>query len=183
MALAVALSFNPGAWGGKRRGANRDFQASARRCEAIERRQHEVVQHRHKSNRRIGCQSIAQCQGSVCSQLGDEPIRQRLDRVVLLFVRFGRRAANGDDGARDGGVAFPSLHGVAIVRRTSGGVNDRCFVLGPDVTAIDPQRAIVVDADEDARPRDVGRIVDGWPGLEGGQRRLDFSEPLIDLVR
>jgi hypothetical protein len=39
----------------------------------------------------------------MCGQLGDEPIRQRLDRVVLLLLLlldgFGWRAADRDDRA------------------------------------------------------------------------------------
>jgi hypothetical protein len=59
----------------------------------------------------------------------------------------------------------------------------RCFVFRPDIAAIDRQHAFVINADENAGAGDVGGIVDRRPRFEGGQRRLDFPEPLIDLVR
>ena len=63
------------------------------------------------------------------------------------------------------------------------GICDRRLVLGPDIAAIDAKRAVGVDADEDAGAGDLGRIVDDRPIVEGGERRLDLAEPLVDLVR
>ena len=90
MALAEALSFKPGACGGSVGERTRDLQATARRREAIECRQHEIVQHRREGHGRIARQRIAKRQRPMCGQFGDEPVRQRLDGVVLVIFRFQR---------------------------------------------------------------------------------------------
>ena len=46
-----------------------------------------------------------------------------------------------------------------------------------------PQSAFGVDADEHAGAGDVGRIIGDRAILEGGERRLDLAEPLVDFVR
>ena len=92
---------------GKRRRANRDLKAAARRCEAVEGRQHKVVQHRLEGDGRIVCQRIAQRQRAMCRQLGDEPVRQRLDRVVIILLDgFSRRTADRDDRALDRSIGL-----------------------------------------------------------------------------
>lgn len=62
------------------------------------------------------------------------------------------------------------------------GLDDRRFVLGTDIAAIDQELAVVVDTDEDAGAGDVGRIEDLGPGLEGFECGFDFAEPLVHLV-
>jgi hypothetical protein len=59
------------------------------------------VQYRGKGHDRIIRQRIAKRQRPVSGQLGDEPVRQRLDGVVLVILRFDRSAADGDDRASD----------------------------------------------------------------------------------
>ena len=109
---------------GKRRCPDRYFQTTARRGEAIECRQHKIVQHGLEGDGRVVCQRIAQRQRAMCGQLGDQPIRQRLDRVVVLLLDgFGWRAANGDNRTFDSGIGIWSVVGLSVAL---------CFVLGLD---------------------------------------------------
>jgi hypothetical protein len=57
------------------------------------------------------------------------------------------------------------------------------FVFWTDVAALDPQRTRPVDADEDARSRDVVGIIFDRPFLERSKSRLDLSQALVDLLR
>jgi hypothetical protein len=52
-----------------------------------------------------------------------------------------------------------------------------------DVAAIDRQRALRVDADEDAGARNVSRRIGHRTIVERGERVLDLAQPLIHLVR
>jgi len=105
-------------------GSGSHFQAAARRGEAVEGCQYKIVQHRLEGDSRLVCQRVAQCQCAMCGQLGDQPIRQRLDRVVVLLLDgFGWRAANGDNRTFDSGIGFWSVVGLSVAL---------CFVLGLD---------------------------------------------------
>ena len=111
-------------------------------------------------------------------QLTDQAFGQRLDDVVLLVLRFGL-AADGDDRphrlrVRCGAFGFAVAVGLTL---------DGRLVLGTDIAALDGQSARAVDADKGASARDLGRIVEGRPVLEGGDRRLDLLEPQIDRLR
>ena len=89
----------PGSLSGKRRCTKPDLQTASRRSEPVKRRQHEVVQHRLERDRRIVCQRIAQRQRAMCRQLGDEPIRQRLCRVLIILFGLSRATRDRDDRA------------------------------------------------------------------------------------
>ena len=70
-------------------------------------RQHEIVQNRLESDGRIVRQSIAQRQGTMCGQFGDEPIGERLDGVIVLLLDgFRRCATDGDDRTLDRAIGI-----------------------------------------------------------------------------
>jgi len=66
------------------------------------------VQERGHRDMRIAGHGIAQRQRPVCGQFADEAIRQRLDDIVLVRLRFSL-LANRDNRAPAGGGAAPSL--------------------------------------------------------------------------
>jgi hypothetical protein len=61
----------------------------------------------------------------MCGQLGDEPIRQRLDGVVVLLLDgFGRRAADGDDRTLDRAMSSRSVAGLVVALCFVPGIGD-----------------------------------------------------------
>ena len=56
------------------------------------------------------------------------------------------------------------------------------LVLRSNITPIDREPALEIDADEDAGADDVGGIVNHRSVFEGQQRRLDLAETLVDRV-
>jgi hypothetical protein len=159
------------------------LQAGAGGGRPLEGVAHELVQQGGKRDLGIGAHGIAERQGAVRSQLGNEPFGQRLDDVFLVVIlRFGRLAADGDDGALNGaGCRDFGTGGFGLAVGVLDA--DPRLVLRAHIAAIDDGLAIAVDADEDAATRDVGRIVDDRALLEGFERRLDLAETLVDLVR
>jgi hypothetical protein len=61
-----------------------------------------VQQHGHGDVGMLG-DGVAQRQGAMRGQLDDEALGQRLDAVLLVVLRLDGLAADGDDGALDGG--------------------------------------------------------------------------------
>jgi hypothetical protein len=59
----------------------------------------------------------------------------------------------------------------------------RRLVLRSDIAAFNPEIPLAVDADEHARARHFGGIVDRGTLLECGERSLDLAEALVDLLR
>ena len=145
--------------------------------------QAELVQQRRHRDVGIVCHRIPQRQRAIGGQLADQPVRQRLDGILLVLLGLGL-AADRDDGALDGRCgrlatfARPAVAAGFAVRIALAGASSS----GPDVAAIDREAALRVDADEDAGAGDLGGIVADWPILEGGERRLDFAETRIDFV-
>jgi hypothetical protein len=121
----------------------------------------------------------------MCGQLDDEPIRQRLDRVVVVLLDgFGWRAADRDDCAVDHTIGSWPVVGLSVALCFAPGLDDHgCLILRPHVATGDRQQTLSIDADEDAGAGDLGRIVDKRSRFQDGPRRLDFSEALINLVR
>src|SRR5258708_36328197 len=119
-------------------------------------------------------------------QLGDEPIRQRLDRVVVLLLDgFGWRAADRDDRALDHTIgSWPVAVVFSVTLYFAFGLDAAgCLIFRPHVATGDRQQTLGIDTDEDAGAGDLGRIVDKRSRFQDGTRRLDFSETLINLVR
>lgn len=115
------------------RRAKSDLKAASGRCEPVKGHQHEVVQHRLERNRRIFCQRIPQCQRAMCCQFGDEPIRQRFRRVLIIF--FGISSAAGhDDRALDGSTTRLPLDRLCIAVLPDVRISCRQVVLRPDIT-------------------------------------------------
>ena len=134
-----------------------------------------VQQHGH-GDVRMFCQRVAQSQGAMGGQLDHETLGQRLDAVFLILLGLGGLAADGDDRALDGrriGLIAPGRLAIGL------GLG---LILGADITAVDRQRAVDVEADEGAGDCDVGLIVADRTVLEGLQGLLDFAETLIDRV-
>ena len=78
--------------GAEARALGRDLQAGVRGV-AVEGAEAERVQHRREGDVRIVRQRVAQRQRAMGGQLGHEPIRQRLEAVVLLRLRSPARTA------------------------------------------------------------------------------------------
>lgn len=125
---------------------------------------------------------VAQRQRAVGGQLGDEPVGDRPHALVLFgrlrrgLDRSGGIGLVGDPGLRAGSGLVAAIY--AVIGRRDGD-----FVFGPDIAAFDPQGARPVDADKGAGARNLSRVVNDRPLLEGGQRGLDLGNALIDLLR
>ena len=134
-----------------------------------------VQQHGH-GDVRMFRQRVAQRQGAMGGQLDHETLGQRLDAVFLIVLGLGGLAADGDDRALDGRrIGLVALERLAIGLGLG-------LILGADITAVDRQRAVGVEADEGAGDCDVGLIVADGAVLEGLQGLLDLAETLIDHV-
>src|SRR5713101_7607563 len=114
-------------------------------------------------------------------QFSDEPFRQRLEAVVVFgFSLALKRAIGADcDDSAPGRAAWLTVGPSLLILRL-----DRLYrrlVLGMNIAALDPRCTFAVDADERARKRDLGEIIDDRPVIERCQRGLDFPEPPVDL--
>src|SRR3546814_17277869 len=58
----------------------------------------------------------------------------------------------------------------------------RRFILGTDITTLDPQAPIAIDADEGASAGDITGTVADRPLLEGVELGLDPGRPLVDSL-
>ena len=149
------------------------------------------MQHRRERHAGIVRQRVAQRQRAVRRQFDDQPLRQRLDAIVVLRIalRLGWCVAADDTdddpwaSLRPGcvrsiaGDGIGSRHGTAFDRL------DRRLVLAPDIAALDAQSAVGVDADEHAGAGDFGGIIGDRPFVECRERGLDLAEPRVHLVR
>ncbi len=158
---------------------DRRFEAIAG-CRVLEGVEAELVQERRHRDLRVVRHGLPQRQRPVCGQLAHQPIRERLDGIILVLLRLCL-AADRDDGALDGGCR--RLTGIAVGLWAAIDVHGGWrLVLGAYVATIDRELAIRVDADEDAGAGDLGGVVADRPILEGGERRLDFAEARVHLV-
>jgi len=74
----------------------------------------------------------------MCGQLGDKPVRQRLDGVVLVIFRFDRSTADSNDRAGGRDVGLLPIRGFAAGDGFRLRIDDDgCFVFRPDIAAID----------------------------------------------
>ncbi len=115
-------------------------------------------------------------------QLGDQPIRQRPGRILIIFFSIGSTTRDRDHRALDGSALF-----LTFGRQRTGVLPDvaiscRHLVLWPDVTPVHGEAPLGIDADEDTSSGDLGRIVVHRPVFECRQCRLDFAETLVDFV-
>ena len=167
-------------WKGRR--AKPDLETASRRCEPVKGRQHEVVQHRLERDRWICRQRITQRQRPVCRQFGDEPVRQRLCRVLIILFGFSRVTGDRDRRALHGSTGLLTLGGRRVDALSDFRIRCGSLVLRPDITPVRREPSFGIDADEDAGTDDVGRIIDHGPFLERHQCRFDLAEALIDLI-
>lgn len=144
-------------------------------------RQHEVVQHRLERDRRIFGQRIPQCQRTVRRQFNDEPIWQRPCRVFIILLGFGRYACDRDRCARCGTASLLPFSRRRIGARLDIETGRRRLILRPNIAPIDGKPSFGIEADEDAGPGNLGRIVSFRPVFERQQRRLDVAETLVHL--
>src|SRR3979490_1809231 len=111
----------------------------------------------------------------MCGQLGDEPIRQRLDRVVVVLLDgFGWGAADSDDRALDHPVGgWAGAVGLSVALYFAFGLDDvGSLILRPHVATGDRQQTLGIDADEDPGTGDLGRIVNERSSLQNRPRCL-----------
>ena len=149
---------------------------------AIEQLQAQHVQRRHEGDVRIVGDRVAQRQGAVGGELGDEPIGDWPHALVLLG-QLGRGIHRRLGVVVGGGSrAGPGLLGIAIARAVLRRRHRR-LVFGPDVAALDPQGPRAINADDGTGAGDLGRVVDDRALVESGQRGLDLGEPLVDFLR
>src|SRR5262249_61310124 len=108
------------------------------------------------------------CKGGVGRWLAREPLRQRLDGVVVAVV-IRLFPADRDDGALRGGSA--RCHPIGTTDLIFRGIfladRNRWLVLRSDIAAINRKVSIGVDADEHPGTRDLGRCVANRTILEG----------------
>ena len=83
--------------GGKGRRVKSDLQAGPCGCKAVKCLQHEVVQHRLERDRGMFRQRIPQRQRAMCRQFGDEPVRQRVCRVLVVLFALSQLTGNRDN--------------------------------------------------------------------------------------
>ena len=155
---------------------------AAGRCGAPEGVADQLVQQHGHGHVGMFRNRVAQSEGAMRGQLDDEALGQRLDAVLLIVLRLRGLAADGDDGALNGGRGRLASFTVNLLRIAAFGL-DGTFILGTYIAAINQQRAVGVEADEDAGDGDVGRIVDRWALLEGVEGLFDLAETCVDLVR
>ena len=132
-------------------GLDREVDLPHHRLQAAGRRavpegvRHQLVEQRGHRDMRIARHGVAERQRAVRGQLGQQPIGERPDNVVLPHIRFdgtGRLTADGDNrtlhnrgrGWIDVGVGGRAGRIAPCVVRL--GIGNRCFVFGPDVTTI-----------------------------------------------
>ena len=156
-----------------------EFQASVLSV-AVERLQAERMQRRHEGDVRMLAQRVAKRERPMRRQFRHQPVGNRLQ--ALVFLRLGRRL-----GLRRHArlvMLSPSGGGPrrAVLAFGFGLRLDRQFVLRPDVAPLDTQASRAVDADESAGAADLFGIERNRAIVEGGERRLDLAEPLIDLL-
>ncbi len=169
--------------GGEQRAFRLNLQAGVEAV-AVEQPQAERMQRGQEGRLRIGGERIAQREGAVRGELGQQPVGQRADALVLLRRLGGRSGCAGVGLGR--GLALRLRIGLGLV-----GLDllllrlgrDRRFVLRPDIAALDAQRARAVNADEDAGARHLLGIVGDGPVLECGERLLDLGQAAIGLLR
>jgi hypothetical protein len=163
------------------RALGRDFETGPER-HPIERTQAERVQYRREGHSRILRQGITQRQHAMRRELGDEPVGQRLETVILLRLRLRIGMAVGAD-ADDGTLSHTGrlIGGWSITAITFDRLDWR-LILRTDVAAFDPELTLGVNADKHAGACDLGGIEDDRSFLEGRERCLDLAEPLVDLV-
>ena len=90
---------------------------------------------------------------------------------------LGGLAADGNNRALDGRhIGLVAIESLAVGLGLG-------LILGADITAVDRQRAVGVEADEGAGDRDIGRIVADRAVIESVQSLFDLTETLIDCVR
>ena len=120
--------------------------------------------------RRIGIapDRVAQRHGFGGGELGHQPFGQRLRRTVVLRLVGLGLAADGDHRRRARG-RFAGRVPVAAGRHR----RNRGLVVRPNEPALDPQPALMVERDERAAARDLGRVVDEGAVVE--RRDLDLE--------
>ena len=165
------------------RALRRNLQAGVE-CEPVERAEAQRVQHRRKRRAGIVRERIAQRQRAVRRQFDDQPLRQRLDAIVVLRIALRLGGCVTADDTDDDPWAALRLDSVRSIAgdgsgsrfRAAIGRRDRRFVLAPDIAALDPQSAVGVDADEHASAGDLGGVISDRPVIERRQRRLRFRQ-------
>jgi hypothetical protein len=160
--------------------SRRNFEAGPG-WHAIEGLQAERVQNSHEGHAGIIGQRVSQRERAVCRELDDQPFGQWSESIILVDVGscFWRWGGDSDDGALDCRTWFAGHRTIRIV--TLGWLGGR-LVLRTDITALDLEIAVVVDADEYACARDLDRIVDHGTLVKSLERGLDFAQPLVDLL-
>src|ERR1700731_2342937 len=115
-------------------------------------------------------------------ELGDKPVGQRLETIILFGLGLRIGMAVGAD-ADDSTLSHTGrlVGGWSVTAITLDRLDWR-LVLRTHIASFDPELAIGVDADKHAGVCDLSGIEDDRSFLEGRERRLDLAEPLVDLV-
>lgn len=130
-----------------------------------------VQQHRH-GDPWIFRHGVAQRHGAMSRQLDHESFGQGLEAVVLVLLRFGRLASDGDDRALD--RRRIAAIGIGLIAAAFG--FDWSLILWAHIASLDQKRTVRIEADEDAGDADLGRIVGDGPPFEGFQSLLDLAK-------
>ena len=165
--------------------SDRDLEAARSRADA-EGVEHQLVQQRRQRDLWTARHCIAQRQRTVRRQLRHQAFGKGPDAVLLLRFVSGRRPPDGDDGplhrrlrGRTISVGL-AARGVALALR---GRSSWHVVLRSDVTTLDPQPAVMAEANEGACAGDLGRIVAQRAVRQLLERCLDLAEPVVDRLR
>src|SRR5690606_5715451 len=117
-----------------------------------------------EGGRRVARKLVPERQRALGGQLHHETVRQGLDGVFLLVIRLDGLSADANDRPLAGTVPVGIARRLAVtILATIGG---RSLVLGLHIAAVDEQRAVGIDADENAGARDIGRIVADGTGFQ-----------------
>ena len=173
----------PRSLSGKRRCTKPDLKKAPGGSEPEKGSQHEVVQHGLEGDGGVFCQRVAQCQRAMCRQFDNEAFRQRTCRVLVIILAISGVACN-----RDGRPLHArTIRLLTFARRDIDALPGlrifaRRLIFRPDISAVDGEPPLGIDANKNAGSGDVSRFKDDRPFFERHQGRFDFAEALIDLV-
>ena len=135
---------------------------------------------------RMGGDGVPERDGAMGGKLGQEPFRQRLDRIAVVIV-LGRDRVEAavEDDCRDAGSAGHrrlARHGRGFLVLIGPVLIGGGLVFGADIAALDVEAAVAIQADENAGPRNLGRVEPDGAIVERLDLGFEFAETLIDLV-
>jgi hypothetical protein len=152
----------------------------------IKHAQAQAMQDGAEGDVRMGGDGVPERDSAMGGKLGEEPFRQRLDRIaVVILLGGGRVEAAIEDNRRDAGSAGHwrlARHGRGFLVLIGPVLIGLGLVFGADIAALDVEAAVAIQADENAGPRNLGRVEPDGAVVERLDLGFEFAKALIDLV-